>query len=489
MRKSAIELNYIKSKYVRYMSNFFKNSDLSRSQVETIVNDTLISKDDGELYLQDSVVESITLDDGKIKNTSYAKKYGMGLRGVVEDVVAYSHTNSISKQSLLDSSKNINSTLRNFKSKKHDNSIRRSNENLYTDHNPINAKSLKEKIQLLHQVDQYLRSKSPLVKQVTASISAEKKLIEIIKSGGETYSDSQPTTSFRASIMMQKGSKNTQGSYANGGRFLFDEYINENNWKKVCDEAFRQAELNLDARKAPAGQMEVVLNNGWSGVLLHEAVGHTLEGDFLYKKSTLFHDKIGQQIANDQVTVVDQGNYQGGRRGSINFDDEAEKTQKNILVDKGKLVGFMHDRLSARLTANKPTGNGRRQSYQYAPMPRMTNTFMMNGKYEREEMIKSVKKGIYVDALGGGSVDIVSGQFNFTVSNARLIENGELKESVEGATLIGSGSDVIQNISMLGNDLELDNGFGMCGKSGQTVQVGLGIPSCKILMTVGGSKV
>ena len=177
--------------------------------------------------------------------------------------------------------------------------------------------------------------------------------------------------------------------------------------------------------------MDVVLNNGWSGVLLHEAVGHTLEGDFLYKKSTLFHDKIGEQIANDQITVIDQGNYDGGRRGSLNFDDEAEKTQRNILIDKGKLVGFMHDRLSARLTGNKPTGNGRRQSYQHAPMPRMTNTFMMNGKYPREEMIKSVKKGIYVDALGGGSVDIVSGQFNFTVSNARLIENGELKEMLK----------------------------------------------------------
>ena len=469
------------------MDDFFKKTDLTRIEAEKIIDDTLLNKDDGELYLQNSVNENITLDDGKIKNTNFTKIYEMGFRGVCEDVTAYCHTNSINKKSLIDASKSINSTLRSFKSYKHDNSIRRTNEKLYSDHNPIEAKSLKEKIKILNTVDQYIRSKSNLVKQVTASISTEKKSIEIIKTGGMTLSDNQPLTSFRISLLMKKGSKNTQGSYATGGRMTIDSYINENNWKQVCDEAFRQAEMNLDAKKAPAGEMDVVLNNGWSGVLLHEALGHTLEGDFLYKKTSVFHDQIGNKIGNENITVVDEGNI-SGRRGSLNMDDEGEKTQRNVLIENGKLVKFMHDRLSAKLTKNTPTGNGRRENYMFAPMPRMTNTFMMNGKNTREEMIKSVKKGIYVDALGGGSVDIVSGQFNFAVNNAWLIENGKLIAPVEGATLIGSGPEVIKKIEMVGNDLTLDNGFGTCGKSGQLVPVGLGIPSCKVVMTVGGSK-
>jgi len=469
------------------MDDFFKKTDLTRVEAEKIVDDTLLNKDDGELYLQNSINENITLDDGKIKNTNFTKIYGMGLRGVCEDVTAYCHTNSINKKSLIDASKSINSTLRSFKSYKHNNSIRKTNEKLYSDHNPIETKSLKEKIKILNIVDQYIRSKSNLVKQVTANIFTEKKSIQIIKTGGLTLSDNQPLTSFRISLLMKKGSKNTQGSYATGGRMTFDSYINENNWKQVCDEAFRQAEMNLDAKKAPAGEMDVVLNNGWSGVLLHEALGHTLEGDFLYKKTSVFHDQIGNKIGNENITVVDEGNI-FGRRGSLNMDDEGEKTQRNVLIENGKLVKFMHDRLSAKLTKNTPTGNGRRENYMFAPMPRMTNTFMMNGKNTREEMIKSVKKGIYVDALGGGSVDIVSGQFNFAVNNAWLIENGKLTAPVEGATLIGSGPEVIKKIEMIGNDLKLDNGFGTCGKSGQLVPVGLGIPSCKVLMTVGGSK-
>ena len=469
------------------MNDFFKKTDLTRNEVEKIIDETLLNKDDGELYLQNSISENIILDDGKIKNTNFNKIYGMGFRGVTEDVTAYCHTNSIDKKSLIDASKNINSTLKGFKSYKHNNSIRKTNEKLYSDHNPIEAKTLKEKINLLNTVDQYLRSKSNLIKQVTASISTEKKNIEIIKTGGMTLSDNQPLTSFKISLIMKKGSKNTQGSYAAGGRMTFDSYVNENNWKYVCDEAFRQAEMNLDAIKAPAGEMDVVLNNGWSGVLLHEALGHTLEGDFLYKKTSVFHDQIGNKIGNENITVVDEGNITG-RRGSLNMDDEGEKTQRNVLIENGKLIKFMHDRLSAKLTKNIPTGNGRRQNYMFAPMPRMTNTFMMNGKNTREEMIKSVKKGIYVDALGGGSVDIVSGQFNFGVNNAWLIENGKLIAPVEGATLIGSGPEVIKKIEMIGNDLKLDNGFGTCGKSGQLVPVGLGIPSCKVLMTVGGSK-
>ena len=470
------------------MDDFFNNTDLTRAQAEKIIDETLLNKDDGELYLQNSINENITLDDGKIKNTNFTKIHGMGLRGICEDVTAYCHTNSINKNSLIEASKNINSTLKSFKNYKHNNSVRRTNEKLYSNHNPIEDKSLKEKIKLLNTVDQYLRGKSNQVKQVTASISTEKKIIEILKTGGMTFGDSQPLTSFKISLIMKKGSKNTQGSYATGGRMTFDSYINENNWKQVCDEAFRQAEMNLEAKKAPAGEMDVVLNNGWSGVLLHEALGHTLEGDFLYKKTSVFHDQIGKIIGNKNITVVDKGNI-SGRRGSINIDDEGEKTQRNVLIENGKLVKFMHDRLSAKLTKNKPTGNGRRENYMFAPMPRMTNTFMMNGKNTREEMIKSVKNGIYVDALGGGSVDIVSGQFNFTVNNAWLIENGELKYPVEGATLIGSGPEVIKKIEMIGNDLKLDNGFGTCGKSGQLVPVGLGIPSCKVSMTVGGSKV
>ena len=469
------------------MSTFFNDTDLTRKEAEQLVSETLKNCDDGELFFENSKSESFVLDDNKIKNTSYDTSIGYGLRAVTDDVTSYSHSNEISKKSLTEASKNLLASLKN-KNGKSDITPQRSNSKMYSDVNPIEAKSFSEKISILKNVDEYLRKKDSLVKQVTASISGEYQEIEIIKSDSQSFQDIRPLVRFNVSVMVEKNGRRETGSYGTGGRMNYDDYISNHDWKKVCDKAYQQAMINLESKNAPAGEMKVVLGPGWPGILLHEAIGHGLEGDFNRKKTSAFHNLMNQKVASEHVTIVDDGTVVN-RRGSITIDDEGTPSSRTVLIENGILKNYMQDRLNARLMKTKSTGNGRRESFECAPMPRMTNTFMLGGKHTQEEMIKSVDKGIFAVSFGGGQVDITNGKFVFSCTEAYEINNGKIGSPVKGATLIGNGPDILTKVSMVGNDMQLDPGIGTCGKNGQWVPVGVGQPSILVdEITVGGTQ-
>jgi len=469
------------------MNTFFTDTDLTREQAEQLVSETLKNCDDGELFFESSKSESFILDDQKIKNTSYDTSIGYGLRAVTEDVTAYAHSNEISKTSLSDSSKKILSSLKN-KNGKLDSAPARSNSKMYSDINPIEAKPFNEKVSILKNVDEYLRKKGSIVKQVTASISGEYQEIEIIKSGSQNFQDIRPLIKFNVSVMVEKNGRKETGSYGTGGRMNYDDYIANNDWKRVCDEAYRQAMVNLESKDAPAGEMKVVLGPGWPGILLHEAIGHGLEGDFNRKKTSAFHNLMNQKVASEHVTIVDDGTITN-RRGSITIDDEGTPSSRTVLIENGILKNYMQDRLNARLMKTQSTGNGRRESFECAPMPRMTNTFMLQGKHSQEDMIKSVDQGIFAVSFGGGQVDITNGKFVFSCTEAYEINNGKIGSPIKGATLIGNGPDILTKVSMVGNDMKLDPGIGTCGKNGQWVPVGVGQPSILVdEITVGGTR-
>ncbi len=469
------------------MSNFFEKSDVSRNEAENIISNTLKNCDDGELYLEDTKSEAILLDDNKIKNSSYTSDLGFGFRAVTGEVVAYSHSNEISKDSLKQSSDNLKSTLKSVKGV-YNYAIPKSNKKYYDNINPIEQKSLKEKVNILNEVNEYLRSLDKNVKQVTANFSGEQKSIEIIRSGGESLTDVRPLIRFNVSVMVEKNGRKETGVYGIGGRQSYDNYLRENNWKNVCDEALRIANVNLESKPAPAGEMKVVLGPGWPAILIHEAVGHGLEGDFNRKKTSAFHNLMGQKVASDGVTIVDDGTLDK-RRGSLSIDDEGTPTEKTVLIENGILKNFMQDRLNARLMKTKSTGSGRRENYRHIVLPRMRNTMMLSGKHTQEEMIKSVDKGIFAVSFGGGQVDITSGKFVFNCTEAYEITNGKIGSPIKGATLIGDGPSILKEVSMVGNDMMLDPGIGTCGKAGQGVPVGVAQPSILInKMTVGGTK-
>jgi len=469
------------------MNTFFTDTDLTREQAEQLVSETLKNCDDGELFFESSKSESFILDDQKIKNTSYDTSIGYGLRAVTEDVTAFAHSNEISKTSLSDSSKKILSSLKN-KNGKLDSAPARSNSKMYSDINPIEAKPFNEKVSILKNVDEYLRKKGSIVKQVTASISGEYQEIEIIKSGSQNFQDIRPLIKFNVSVMVEKNGRKETGSYGTGGRMNYDDYIANNDWKRVCDEAYRQAIVNLESKDAPAGEMKVVLGPGWPGILLHEAIGHGLEGDFNRKKTSAFHNLMNQKVASEHVTIVDDGTITN-RRGSITIDDEGTPSSRTVLIENGILKNYMQDRLNARLMKTQSTGNGRRESFECAPMPRMTNTFMLQGKHSQEDMIKSVDQGIFAVSFGGGQVDITNGKFVFSCTEAYEINNGKIGSPIKGATLIGNGPDILTKVSMVGNDMKLDPGIGTCGKNGQWVPVGVGQPSILVdEITVGGTR-
>ena len=469
------------------MNTFFTDTDLTREQAEQLVSETLKNCDDGELFFESSKSESFILDDQKIKNTSYDTSIGYGLRAVTEDVTAFAHSNEISKTSLSDSSKKILSSLKN-KNGKLDSAPTRSNSKMYSDINPIEAKPFNEKVSILKNVDEYLRKKGSIVKQVTASIAGEYQEIEIIKSGSQNFQDIRPLIKFNVSVMVEKNGRKETGSYGTGGRMNYDDYIANNDWKRVCDEAYRQAIVNLESKDAPAGEMKVVLGPGWPGILLHEAIGHGLEGDFNRKKTSAFHNLMNQKVASEHVTIVDDGTITN-RRGSITIDDEGTPSSRTVLIENGILKNYMQDRLNARLMKTQSTGNGRRESFECAPMPRMTNTFMLQGKHSQEDMIKSVDQGIFAVSFGGGQVDITNGKFVFSCTEAYEINNGKIGSPIKGATLIGNGPDILTKVSMVGNDMKLDPGIGTCGKNGQWVPVGVGQPSILVdEITVGGTR-
>ena len=484
------------------MSNFFDKSDLSRKDAENIISDTLKKCDDGELYLENSKSENILLDDNKIKNSSYSSDLGFGFRAVSDEVVAYSHSNEISKNSLKQSSENLKSTLKSAKGT-YNRSIPKSNKKYYESINPIEQKTLNSKIEILNKVNEYLRSKNDNTRQVTANFNGEQKSIEIIRSGGETITDIRPLIRFNVSVMLEKNGRKETGVYGIGGRQSYDSYLKEDNWKNVCDEALRIASVNLESKPAPAGEMKVVLGPGWPAILIHEAIGHGLEGDFNRKKTSAFHNLMGQKVASEGVTIVDDGtidNRRGSltidddtidnRRGSLTIDDEGTPTEKTVLIENGILKNFMQDRLNARLMKTRSTGSGRRENFRHIVLPRMRNTMMLNGKQTQDEMIKSVDKGIFAVSFGGGQVDITSGKFVFNCTEAYEIINGKIGSPIKGATLIGDGPSILKEVSMVGNDMMMDPGIGTCGKAGQGVPVGVAQPSILInKMTVGGTKI
>ena len=363
----------------------------------------------------------------------------------------------------------------------------RTNRKLYTDDNPLGAPAFDAKVKLLESIDAYARGKDARVRQVTASVAATWQVVEILRADGEIYRDIRPLVRLNVSVVAGDGDRQESGSYGFGGREGFQRFVTPDAWQGAVDEAVRQALINLDAVPAPAGEMDVVLGSGWPGVMLHEAIGHGLEGDFNRKKTSAFAGLMGQQVAAKGVTVVDDGTMQA-RRGSLSIDDEGTPTNRTVLIEDGILVGYMQDRQNARLMGMKPTGNGRRESHAHVPMPRMTNTYMLAGKHDPKEIIASVKNGLFAVSFGGGQVDITSGKYVFQCTEAYRIENGKIGAPVKGAMLIGNGPTDLHRVTMIGNDFALDPGIGTCGKNGQGVPVGVGQPTLRMdKITVGGT--
>lgn len=469
---------------------FFSNTDLDKARVQQVVEQSLHGLDDGELYLEFNQSESMSFDDGRLKNASFNTAQGFGLRGVLEESSGYAHSCELSEAAMKRAAQTVRAV--NYGQ----DVIERvtdapfgSNQALYMSDNPLEHQGFAQKVALLEQIDTYLRAKDPRVKQVTASLTGVWQVVQIIRADGREASDIRPLVRLNVSVVAEQNGRMESGSSGAGGRVAYDGYFTVDQWQKQADEALRQALVNLEAKPAPAGEFPVVLGPGWCGVLLHEAVGHGLEGDFNRKGSSTFSGRIGEQVAAKGVTVVDDGTLPD-RRGSLTIDDEGTPSGRTVLIEDGILKGYLQDRLNARLMNTRATGNGRRESFAHLPMPRMTNTFMLNGNHTVDEMIRSVDRGIYATHFGGGQVDITSGKFVFSASEAYLIENGKISVPIKGATLIGNGPDVMQKVKMLGNDMCLDDGIGTCGKDGQSVPVGVGQPSMLISqMTVGGTEV
>ena len=465
---------------------FFVGTGMDRARVDRIIRDSLAGMDDGELFLEWSQSEALALDDGRIKSASFDQSQGFGLRALSGEAAGYAHASELSEDAI----RRAGETVRAVKHG-HGGVLAPpppgTNRQLYTDANPLQVVPFEAKTKLLMEIDAYARAKDTRVKQVMASISGEWRAIEIIRADGEAHADIRPLVRVNVSVVVEENGRMEVGSHGAGGRVEYARYLDPAQWRAQVDEALRQALVNLASVPAPAGEMTVVLGPGWPGVMLHEAVGHGLEGDFNRKKTSAFAGLIGQRVAAPGVTVVDDGTLKD-RRGSLTVDDEGTPGSCTTLIEDGILRGYMQDRLNARLMDMRPTGNGRRQSYAHAPMPRMTNTYMLAGAHEPAEIIGSVKRGVYAVNFGGGQVDITSGKFVFSASEAYLIENGKVGPSLKGATLIGNGPDALTKITMIGNDLKLDDGVGTCGKDGQGVPVGVGQPTLRMDgLTVGGT--
>ena len=466
------------------MKTIKKNWD--DAKVARKIDDSLSKFDDGELFVEETFSENVTFDDNKVKSASYDNEKGFGLRGVSNDSVSFYHSSELDEKNLDKALKLLKNRKKNDKNIDSNNHLRK-NEKLYEPQNPINDLKLDEKIKILEKINNYARKLDPAVKEVSVSLNGNYQNVEVFKKAGVSLFDSRPLVRLNVNISIEKKGKIETGSFGMGGRYSYNKLLIDKNWITSINKAYNQALTKLLAEATPAGEQTVILGPGWPGILLHEAVGHGLEGDFNRKKTSAFYNLVNQSVASDQITVVDDGTILN-RRGSLTIDDEGTPSQNTVLIEKGILKNFMQDRLNARLMNQNPTGNGRRQSYAHIPMPRMTNTYMLKGKYEHEELIKSTKKGIYATQFSGGQVDITSGKFVFSASEAFAIENGKVTKPLKGATLIGNGPDILKQVTMVGNNLELDNGIGTCGKDGQMVPVGVGQPSLKInKLTVGGT--
>ena len=465
---------------------FFGKGGLDQRRTAKLVDEALAGCDDGELFLEYEQSESLSFDDGKLKSASYDTTQGFGLRSVVGEATGFAHASALDEAALKRAVATVKA-VRAGHAGKSDESPRGTNRLLYADDNPIDGEAFAKKVALLQEIDAYVRGKEPKARQVSISMAASWQVVEIIRAGGWRAADVRPLVRLNVSVVCADGSRMEAGGTGSGRRAAYGDIFAPEYWRREADEAIRQSLVNLQSVPAPAGEMPVVLGPGWSGVLWHEAVGHGLEGDFHRKKTSVFTRMMGDMIASPGVTVVDDGTLVD-RRGSLTIDDEGTPTQRNVLIENGRLVGLMQDRQNARLMGVKPTGNGRRESHAYAPMPRMTNTIMLGGTADPQEIIGSVKKGLYCANFGGGQVDIVSGKFVFTITEGYLIENGKIAAPVKGATLIGAGSEALTKVGMVGNDMALDPGIGTCGKDGQGVPVGVGQPTLRIdALTVGGT--
>ena len=465
---------------------FFTKAGLNRSRVEGLTTDALDGADDGELFLEYCQSESISFDDGRVRSASFDTSQGFGLRSVSGDAAGYAHSSELSDEAIKRASATVKA-VRSGHGGTYADAPTGTNAKLYSEDNPLGDIAFENKVGVLSEIDAYLRAKDPRVAQVMASVSGEWQAVQIIRPDGYRAADIRPLVRLNISVIAQDGDRMESGSYGTGGRTSYQTYLDPNNWRGYADEALRQALLNLESVPAPAGEMTVVLGPGWPGILLHEAIGHGLEGDFNRKKTSAFAGLMGERVASPGVTVVDDGTIHD-RRGSLSIDDEGTPTKSTTLIEDGILVGYMQDRMNARLMDMAATGNGRRQSYAHAPMPRMTNTYMLAGDKDPGEILESVENGVYAVNFGGGQVDITNGKFVFTCTEAYLIENGCKGAPVKGATLIGNGPDALTRVSMIGNDMELDPGVGTCGKDGQGVPVGVGQPTMRLDgLTVGGT--
>lgn len=471
-------------------SSILQPASLSELDIDRVMTTLLSARvDAADIYFQSSRYESWVLEDGIIKEGSHNIEQGAGVRAMAGEKTGFAYCDQLDLPVLLDAAENVRAIARHGQQGQVKTVGRGDYPQLYSANNPLKSMSDPEKIALLKKIDQQTRQLDPRIEQVIISLIGVHDSILIANHDGSLAGDIRPLIRLNVSVIVEQDGRREQGSMGGGARSDYVSFFDDEKVLGYGREALRQALLNLEAGAAPAGNMTVVLGPGWPGILLHEAIGHGLEGDFNRKGTSAFSGRIGERVASDLCTIVDDGTLPG-RRGSLSVDDEGVASENTLLIENGILKGYMQDRLNARLMGVKPTGNGRRESYAHLPMPRMTNTYMMPGPHNPEEIIASVDKGLYASNFGGGQVDITSGKFVFSASEAYLIENGKITRPVKGATLIGNGPDVLTRVSMVGDDLALDSGVGTCGKEGQSVPVGVGQPTLKIDgLTVGGTEV
>lgn len=465
--------------------SFLYRDTLDPEQAQALTAKALSKADDGELYLQYRKAEAFGFDDGRLKTASYDTSSGFGLRAMSGEMTAFAHSNEMTPAAIRRAAETMALIEPGVAAKA--GPPQGTNRHRYTAADPLDLVPFADKVNLCQTIDAAARARDPRVAQVSVSLSGTWSVVEIVRADGFIATDVRPLVRLNVSIVAEQNGRRETGSYGIGGRYLYTDLFQPETYNRAIDEALSQALVNLESIAAPAGEMTVLLGNGWPGILLHEAIGHGLEGDFNRKGTSAFSGRIGERVAAEGVTVVDDGSLQD-RRGSLTIDDEGTPTRETVLIEDGILKGYMQDRLNARLMGVEATGNGRRESYAHAPMPRMTNTFMKAGNDDPAELLSRVKKGIFAKAFGGGQVDIVSGKFVFSCTEAYLVEDGKLGAPIKGATLIGDGPSSLTKVRGIGNDFALDEGIGMCGKGGQSVPAGVGQPTLLVDgLTVGGT--
>ncbi len=465
--------------------SFLYRDQLTPEAAQRLTAEALGRADDGELYLQYRRSEAFGFDDGRLKTASYDTGAGFGLRAVSGEMTAFAHANELSEAAIRRAGETM--ALIDPSTAARAPAPQGTNHRLYTDADPLDLVPFADKVNLCQSIDAAARARDPRVAQVSVGLSGSWSVVEIVRPDGFVATDVRPLVRLNVSIVAEANGRRETGSFGIGGRYLYDRLVDPATWNRAIDEALAQALVNLESVAAPAGEMTVLLGPGWPGVLLHEAIGHGLEGDFNRKGTSAFSGRIGDRVAAPGITIVDDGSIPD-RRGSLSIDDEGTPTRETVLIEDGILKGYMQDRLNARLMGVAATGNGRRESFAHAPMPRMTNTFMKAGRDDPAELLGRVKTGIFAKSFGGGQVDIVSGKFVFSCTEAYRIEDGRLGAPIKGATLIGDGPTVLTKVTGIGNDFALDEGIGVCGKGGQSVPAGVGQPTLLVEgLTVGGT--